>query len=295
MSLFGGIECGGSSFACAIGSGPEDIVAYIGFPTTTPAETLARAVDFFRSERARHPVSAVGIASFGPIDLDRSSPTYGYITTTPKPGWGDVDVARYVGRELSLPIGFDTDVNATALAEHRWGNAIGLDSFVYVTVGTGIGGGALLDGKPVHGLVHPEMGHMRVPHDPDDGFAGCCPYHGDCLEGLASGPAIRQRWGAPPEELPDDHPAWRLEAGYLATGLANIVCALSPRRIVLGGGVMGRSVLYPMVRQGLLDRLAGYVQAPALVDDIGGYVVPPALGDRAGILGAIALAEEALR
>jgi fructokinase len=294
MSLFGGIECGGSSFVCAIGAGPGDIVAETAFPTTTPAETLARAVEFFRSEKAQHAISAVGIASFGPVDLDRSSPTYGYITTTPKPGWGDVDVAGHIGRELSLPVGFDTDVNATALAEHRWGNAVGLDSFVYITVGTGIGGGALLDGRPVHGLVHPEMGHMRVPHDPEDGFEGCCPYHGDCLEGLASGPAIRQRWGAPPEELPDDHPAWELEAKYLAAGLVNLVLALSPRRIVLGGGVMARSVLYPLVRQGLLDRLAGYVQAPALIDDIAGYVVPPALGDRAGVLGAIALAEAAV-
>ncbi len=290
MSLFGGIECGGSSFVCAIGSGPTDIVAETGFPTTTPEETLARAVDFFRSEGSQHAISAVGIASFGPVDLDQSSPTYGHITTTPKPGWGGTDVIGYAGRELSLPIGFDTDVNATALAEHRWGAAQGLDTFVYVTVGTGIGGGGLLDGRPMHGLVHPEMGHMLVPHDPDDGFAGCCPYHGDCLEGLASGPAIRQRWDAPPEELPDDHPAWELEAGYLAAGLANLVLALSPRRIVLGGGVMSRSVLYPLVRQGLLDRLAGYVQAPPLIDDIDGYVVPPALGAHAGVLGTIALA-----
>lgn len=294
MSLYGGIECGGSSFVCAIGAGPRDIVAETGFPTTTPTETLARAVDFFRSEGSSHTISALGIASFGPVDLERSSPTYGYITTTPKPGWGSTNVAGHIGRELSLPVGFDTDVNATALGEHRWGAAIGLDAFVYITVGTGIGGGALLDGRPVHGLVHPEMGHMRVPRDSGDGFLGCCPYHGDCLEGLASGPAIRQRWGASPKELPDDHPAWELEARYLASGLANIVYALSPRRIVLGGGVMTRSVLYPLVRQGLLDQLSGYVQPPALIDDVEGYVVPPALGDRAGVLGAIALAQDAV-
>jgi fructokinase len=293
MSLFGGIECGGSSFVCAIGSGPSDIVAETSFPTTTPDETLAHAVDFFRMEDIRHAISAIGIASFGPVDLDRSSPTYGHVTSTPKPGWGGTDIVGYIGRELSLPVGFDTDVNATALAEHRWGAATGLDTFVYVTVGTGIGGGGLLDGRPMHGLVHPEMGHMLVPHHPDDGFTRCCPYHGDCLEGLASGPSIRQRWGAPPEDLPDDHPAWGLEAGYLAAGLANLVLALSPQRIVLGGGVMSRSVLYPLVRQGLLDRLAGYVQAPALVEDIDSYVVPPALGARAGVLGAIALATEA--
>jgi fructokinase len=289
MSLFGGIECGGTSFVCAIGSGPTDIVTETRFATTTPTETLARAVAFFRSEG---PISAVGIASFGPVDLDQSSKTYGYITTTPKPGWGGVDVVGYVGRELALPVGWDTDVNATALAEHRWGHAFGLDTFVYITVGTGIGGGALIEGRPMHGLVHPEMGHMRVPRDPNDGYLGCCAYHGDCREGLACGPAIRQRWGALPEELPDDHPAWELEARYLASGLANIVLTLSPSRIVIGGGVMRRSVLLPLVRQGLLAQLANYVQASALVDDIDSYVIPPALGDRAGVLGAIALAEK---
>jgi fructokinase len=291
MSLFGGIECGGTSFVCAIGSGPTDIVSETRFATTTPTETLATAVDFFRSKGSSHTISAVGIASFGPVDLDRSSATYGYITTTPKPGWDGVDVAGYVSRELALPVGWDTDVNATALAEHRWGHAVGLDTFVYITVGTGIGGGALLEGRPMHGLVHPEMGHMRVPRDPNDGYTGCCPYHGDCLEGLACGPAIRQRWDTLPEELPDDHPAWELEARYLAAGLANIVFTLSPRRIVIGGGVMRRSVLLPLVRQGLLAQLANYVQASALVDDIESYVVQPALGDRAGVLGAIALAE----
>ncbi len=291
MSLFGGIECGGTSFVCAIASGPTDIVSETRFATTTPTETLATAVNFFRSKRSSHTLSAMGIASFGPVDLNRSSPTYGYITTTPKSGWDDVDVAGYISRELALPVGWDTDVNATALAEHRWGNAVGLDTFVYVTVGTGIGGGALVEGRPMHGLVHPEMGHMRVPRDPNDGYPGCCPYHGDCLEGLACGPAIRQRWEALPEELPDDHPAWELEARYLAAGLANIVFTLSPRRIVIGGGVMRRSVLLPLMRQRLLAQLANYVQASTLVDDIDSYVVPPALGDHAGVLGAIALAE----
>ncbi len=295
MSLFGGIECGGSGFVCAIGTGPGNIVAETNFPTTTPKETLARTIDFFQSKSVQYAISATGIASFGPVDLDHSSPTYGHITTTPKPGWNGIDIAGHLGRELSLPVGFETDVNATAMAEHRWGNAIGLDTFVYITVGTGIGGGALLEGRPVHGLVHPEMGHMRVPRNPDDVFAGTCPYHGDCLEGLASGPAIRQRWDSPPEDLPDDHPAWQLEAEYLAAGLANIVCTLSPRRIVLGGGVLARSVLYQLVRQGMLDQLAGYVQAPTLIDDIEAYVVPPALGNRAGVLGAIALAKDAMR
>jgi len=184
MSLFGGIECGGTSFVCAIASGPTDIVSETRFATTTPTETLATAVNFFRSKRSSHTLSAMGIASFGPVDLNRSSPTYGYITTTPKSGWDDVDVAGYISRELALPVGWDTDVNATALAEHRWGNAVGLDTFVYVTVGTGIGGGALVEGRPMHGLVHPEMGHMRVPRDPNDGYPGCCPYHGDGLEAL---------------------------------------------------------------------------------------------------------------
>ena len=294
-AIWGGIESGGTQFVCALGSGPDDLLAETRFPTTTPSQSLSRAVEFFRSRAGDHELSAVGIASFGPIDLDRSSPTYGYVTATPKPGWAGVDVAGAVGRALAVPIGFDTDVNAAALAENLWGAAAGFDTFVYVTVGTGIGGGAMVNGRLLHGLVHPEMGHVRIPREASDEFEGCCPFHGDCFEGLASGPAIRQRWGAPAETLPEDHPAWELEAAYLATGLANLVCTLSPQRIVIGGGVLEQPGLLPLIRRRLQDELKGYVQAPAVLEDIDRYIVPPSLGRRAGVLGAIALAKQAER
>lgn len=291
--VWGGIEAGGTHFVCAIGTGPDDVAAETSFPTTNPDETLARAVDFFRSSEGPE-LTAIGIGSFGPLDLEPASPTYGHVTSTPKAGWEGTDLVGALRDALGVPVAIDTDVNAAALAEHLWGSAIGVDDFVYITVGTGIGGGAMAGGRLVHGLVHPEMGHMRIPHDPDaDRFDGVCPYHGDCLEGLASGPAIQRRWGSPAESLPDDHPAWDLEAAYLAAGVVNLVCALSPRRVVMGGGVMERPPLMPLVRARVRELLGGFVQAPELLDGIDGYIVTPALGTRAGVLGAIALARQA--
>ena len=288
--VWGGIEAGGTHFVCAAGSGPDDLRAEVRFPTTTPAETIGRAVEFFRQAGM---IAAVGIASFGPVDLNSSSATYGHITSTPKPAWGNTDIAGKVRDALSVPVGFDTDVNAAALSEHLWGAARGVDDFVYLTVGTGIGGGIMTNGQLVHGLVHPEVGHLRVPRDPEDDFVGVCPYHGDCLEGLASGPAIAQRWGQAPETLPQDHPAWPLEANYLGLAVASLVCTLSPRRIIMGGGVMEQPQLLPMVRQRVLEELNGYVQAAEILHRIDSYIVLPGLGDRAGVLGAIALAQRA--
>lgn len=290
--LCGAVEAGGTKFVCMVGTGPDDIRAEVRFPTTTPAETLARTVEFLRTEQGRlGPLAAVGLASFGPVDLAAGSPTYGYITSTPKPGWANADVVGTVGRALGVPLGFDTDVNGAALAEARWGAACGLDTLVYLTVGTGIGGGGIAGGRLMHGLIHPEMGHIRVPHDRSaDPFPGVCPYHGDCLEGLASGPAVKARWGRPAEELPADHPAWALEAEYLAQALAIYVCVLSPQRLVLGGGVMSAPQLFPLIRARLVSLLNGYVQAPEILRDTDRYVVPPALGHRAGVLGALALA-----
>lgn len=289
--MYGAIEAGGTKFICAIGTGPDDIET-VRIPTTTPSATLDAAIDFFRARRSE--LAAVGIASFGPIDLTPDSWTYGYITSTPKSGWRNYDIAGAVRKSLDLPVGFDTDVNGAALGEARWGSARGLSDFVYLTVGTGIGGGALVNGRLLHGLVHPEMGHIRVPHDRvRDPFDGACPFHGDCLEGLASGPAIQARWGISPRELPPDHPGIALEAEYLALGLANWVCTLSPQRIVLGGGVMQLGRLFPLVRQRLLELLNGYVQAREITDCIDQYVVPARLGPRAGVLGGLALAEEA--
>jgi fructokinase len=252
---------------------------------------MEAVIAFFRSRRD---LRAVGIASFGPVDLHRGSPSYGHITATPKLAWRNFDLAGAVGSALKLPIDFDTDVNAAALAEARWGAAQGIADFVYVTVGTGIGGGALVGGSPLHGLQHPEMGHIRVPHDwASDPFGGICPYHGDCLEGLASGPAIEARWATAPASLPADHPAWELEANYLALGLMSWVSILSPSRIVLGGGVMQQPQLFPLVRRKLREELNGYIPCPELQDGIDRYIVPPKLGDRAGVLGALVLAEAA--
>lgn len=295
MPLWGGIEAGGTKFVCAVASGPETILAETRFPTTTPEETIGRAIAFFREQRAAYgKLDAVGIASFGPVDPNPASPAFGYITTTPKPGWAQCDFAGRVREALGVPVGFDTDVNGAALAEGRWGVARGLDTFVYLTVGTGIGGGAVVNGRLVHGMLHPEMGHVRVPHDPlRDPYPGCCPYHKDCLEGLASGPAIEARWGQRAESLPPDHPAWALEADYVAHGLVPQIYLLSPQRIILGGGVMEQPTLFPAIRERVLAILNGYIQSPLLLEGIDEYIVPPGLGNRAGVLGAIALAEPA--
>ena len=213
------------------------------------------------------------------------------ITATPKPGWSKTDVVGVFTKAFDLPIGFDTDVNAAALGEHRWGAAQGLDTFIYLTIGTGIGGGGLINGQLIHGLLHPEMGHMRVERHPEDTYAGFCPFHGDCLEGMAAGPALEGRWGQPGESLPVGHVAWEYESHYLAYGLANLVFALSPQRIVLGGGVMSQRHLFPMIRSQVQQLLGGYVQSPAIMDRMDEYIVPAALGQDAGVLGAIALAE----
>ena len=295
--LFGGIEGGGTKFVCVIGRGPDDIVAEARIPTTTPDATLSHTVDFFRTESARRgPLAAVGVGSFGPVDLREGSATWGFITTTPKAGWEQTNVAGRLRTELGVPVAFDTDVNAAAIGEARWGAARGLHSFVYLTVGTGIGGGGLMGGQPMHGLVHPEIGHMLLPHDRSlDPFAGVCPFHAGCLEGLASGPALLGRWGQPAESLPPDHPAWALEARYLGLALANLVCTLSPQRIVLGGGVMEQAHLFPLIRQEVVSLLNGYIRAAEILEAIDAYIVPPGLGSRAGRLGALAMAERRAR
>jgi len=282
VTAYGGIETGGSKWECAIGTGPADLRAAETIPTTSPAETIARAVSFFE----RHdPVEAIGIGSFGPVDLEPGSRTWGHVLRTPKPGWTNASVAPEVRRRLKVPVAFETDVNAAALGEHRWGAARGLHTFCYVTVGTGIGGGAMVNGKLLHGRSHPEFGHMRIPHDRAlDPFDGVCPFHGDCWEGLASGAAVEARWGVPAAAL-DDEAAWALEARYLAAGLVAVISVLSPQRIVMGGGVMRRRGLLELVAQNVGSLLNGYLDAPT------GYLAPPALGGQAGVLGAIALAE----
>jgi fructokinase len=293
-AVYGGIEAGGTKFVCAVGTGPEDVRAETRFATTTPEETIGRASAFMQEQAEPVGLRAIGIASFGPVDPNPRSARYGFITTTPKRGWADTDLAGEVGRALGLPVGFDTDVNGAALGEHRWGAAQGLDTFIYLTIGTGIGGGGMVNGQLMHGLIHPEMGHIRLPRDREgDPFPGICPYHGDCLEGLASGPALEARWGQAAETLPVDHPAWRLQARILGLALTNFICTLSPQRIILGGGVMAQRQLFPLVREQVQLLLNNYVQAPEIIHQIDDYIVPPALGGRAGVLGALALAEMA--
>lgn len=294
--LLGGIEAGGTKCLAVVGAGPDDIRAETRVGTTTPAETLAALIGFFRDAAAAHgPIAAVGVGTFGPVDLRRDSPTFGQITTTPKAGWAWTDMVRPFREALGVPVAIDTDVNAAALGEWRHGAAQGVDSVLYLTVGTGIGGGAIVNGRPVHGLVHPEMGHVPVPHNRHiDHFAGVCPFHANCLEGLASGPALEARWGQPAESLAPDHRAWALEAQYLALALQIFVCTLSPQRIVMGGGVMAQASLLPLVRRELAELLNGYIASPACTTGLDDYVVAPALGQRSGVVGALVLAREAI-
>lgn len=286
------IEAGGTKFVCALGAVSGQIIHSVRIPTRLPAETMAQVISFFRN--FERDIQAFGIGSFGPVDLNQNSPTYGFITSTPKDGWRNFDLVGAVRRVFDVPIAFDTDVNAAVLAEARWGIARGLRTAMYVTVGTGIGGGVIAEGKLLHGLVHPEMGHIRIPHDrTQDPFPGVCPYHLDCLEGLASGPAIEARWGAGPATLPPDHPAFKLEAEYLGLACMNWICTLSPQKIILGGGVM-QPHLFPLVRERTRSLLNGYVNAQEITNQIDDYIVAPALGDSAGILGGLALAISAL-
>lgn len=289
MQLFGGVELGGTKVVCALGADPERLVAEARFPTTTPDETLARVVAFFREQQQRP--AAVGVASFGPLDLDPESTSYGSVVATPKPGWTDTDLRGALAGALGVPVVVDTDVNGAALAEWRWGVARGLTTFCYITVGTGIGMGGMANAALLHGRGHPEFGHLRVPHEPaSDPYPGSCPFHGDCLEGLASGPAIAARWGLPGEALLPDHPAWTLEARYLADAVLGLVYTLAPERVVIGGGVARQPALLPLLRARLHERNGGYLAALNHPAAIAALIVPPALGERAGVLGAIALA-----
>jgi fructokinase len=275
-----------------VGTGPDSVVNEIRIPTTQPQETIRKAVDFFAPYKRSGQLAAVGIASFGPVDLNSDSCTFGYITTTPKPGWAQVDLLGGIQRGLNIPVTLDTDVNAAAFGEQYWTSENhSLDPFLYMTVGTGIGVGVIINGTPLHGLVHTEAGHFALPHDwQRDPFPGVCPYHGDCLEGLASGVSMNKRWGQQPETLPDTHPAWELEAEYIGLGLVNLIYAYSPGRIVLGGGVSQHPGLHPAARIKVQQHLNGYVHSPMLLDRIDEYILPPTLGSRSGGLGAIALA-----
>jgi fructokinase len=297
--LFGGVEVGGTTVVCAVGTSPTDLRDRVVIATTDPAATIARIVEHL-SRHEGH-LAAVGLASFGPLELDPRSPRYGRIAATPKPGWAGADLIGPLADGLGVPIALDTDVNGAALAEGRWGAARGLDTFVYLTAGTGIGGGGLAGGRRLHGLSHPEMGHMRIPRHPEDPLQhGACPFHRDCWEGWAARAAIERRWGAGRQATDLTAPAdLGLLAHYLAAGVANVICALSPQRVVLGGGIVlgggdarHRERLLGLVRREIRALLGGYLEAPELGDQIDRYVVAPALGTDAGVLGAIALAQD---
>ncbi|MNW42569.1 putative fructokinase [compost metagenome] len=286
----GAIEAGGTKFVCGVGNEAGDIEDRIHFPTRRPSETMRDVIAFFRDKK----VESIGIGSFGPIDMEQSSPTYGYVTTTPKPGWAGYNFVGTLKSVFDVPIGWDTDVNAAALGEAIWGAAQGLDSCVYYTIGTGIGVGIYTEGNLVHGLVHPEGGHILTRRHPDDDFAGICPYHGDCLEGMAAGPALEARWKAKGDSLPKDHLVWEMEAYYIAQAVCGIILTLSPKKVILGGGVMKQVQLLPMIREAVGRSLNGYVSAAPIVSDIQHYIVPPLLGDNAGLCGALALGIRAL-
>jgi fructokinase len=292
--LYGGIEAGGTKFVCAVGTGPDDLRAESLIPTRDPASTFDAAIRFFRQFTDHSaPMRALGIAAFGPIETRPASPSYGRIRNTPKPGWTGTDVVGPFARALAVPIGLDTDVNGAALAEHRWGAARDHVSFVYLTVGTGIGGGAMIDDHLLRGLGHPEMGHVTVPRQQRDDYPGACPFHGDCLEGMASGPAIAQRWGRQATELrgADRRRAVELEAAYLAIGIRNIVYAIAPETIVIGGGVSAMPGFFPAVRAAYRS-VAGY---PGLSEHRArSFIRPAGLGQRAGVLGALLLARRAV-
>lgn len=292
MKLFAGIEAGGTKFICAVGNGEGELYDRITIPTTTPEETLPQIVEFLKRLKDSHKIVAMGIGSFGPIDTHIKSAQYGYITSTPKTAWKNCDIVGFFKEQFHLPIGFETDVATAAIGEYEWGAGRGLEHIIYMTVGTGIGAASIINGRLIAGIGHQEMGHMLIPHDKKvDPYEGNCPYHGDCLEGLACGGAIKDRWHVPSAlDLPADHPAWDLEAGYLATGLANIILTLTPQRIILGGGVMRQMHLFEKIRTQVIKKLNGYISEPALLDHIDTFIVPPGLSDRSGVAGAVALA-----
>ncbi len=281
-----GIEAGGTKFVLGIGDENGNIIVKETLPTTTPKETIDRCKAFI----LKHNPDCVGVASFGPINLDKSSQTYGYITSTPKPGWANTPLIPEIQTIFKGPIGFDTDVNGAALSESIWGKGNNVSSCLYLTIGTGIGGGYVENNQCLHGLLHPEMGHILLRKHPDDTFDGVCPFHGNCFEGLASGPAIETRYNQKAQNLDQDNKVWEIEAYYIAQALVNYILILSPKVILLGGGVMHQKQLFPLIRTQVKELLNGYIQHPSILNCDENYITEPGLCDNSGLLGAIALA-----
>ncbi len=293
--VYGGIELGGTKIICAITNKDNEILNKIRIPTESPDITMPKIAKFFKEQQKEHEVLAIGIASFGPIDLNPESKTYGYITVPPKLAWQHFNILGYMQNAMGdkIKLVLDTDVNAAALAEGYWGNAKGLTDFIYITVGTGIGIGVVVNKKLVHGLMHPEGGHIYTPKHPDDDFTGVCPTHDNCLEGLASGPSLKERWNVDSAlNLPEDHKAWDIEAFYLGHAIVNYICTLSPMRIIIGGGVLGQKHLLAKIHKVVQEKLNGYIQKDEIIKNIDQYIVTPGLGGNAGSLGAVALVKK---
>ena len=289
MKYYGSLEAGGTKMVCAIGDEQGHILERVSIPTLAPENTMPAILDFFRNKN----ISALGIGCFGPVDLDKKSPTYGHITTTPKLAWKNYDIVGVCEKELGVPVGFDTDVNGSALGEATWGCTKNLDNSIYITVGTGIGVGVIIDKKPYHGMIHPEGGHIFLARHPQDPMErGVCPYHELCLEGLASGPSIQARWGKPGVELADRKEVWELEAYYLAQAICSYIMILSPEKIIVGGGVAHQEQMMPLIRAEVLRQMGGYITAKGM-QDLDNYIVLPSLNDDQGILGALKLAMDA--
>lgn len=286
--LYGALEAGGTKMVCAIGDENGKIMEQVSIPTTTPDETMPKIIDYFKDKD----IKAIGIACFGPIDLNKNSETYGYITSTPKTAWKNFDIVGYTKKALNIPVGFDTDVNGSLLGEITYGCAKGLTDAIYLTIGTGIGGGVMSNGKLLHGMLHPELGHTIVAKSAADKGASVCPFHDSCLEGLAAGPSIEKRWGKSAKELTDNAEVWELEAEYIGTALVNFCMTLSPQKIILGGGVMHQTHLFPLIRKVFKEKMAGYILTKEL-DDLDNYIVPASLNDDQGIMGAVKLAIDA--
>lgn len=288
--LIGGIEAGGTKMVCAVGDENGVVKDRVSFPTRQPQETFEDMIGYYK----KWDIKALGVGCFGPLDLDKNSATYGYITKTPKPGWSNFDVVGTLKNALNVPVGFDTDVNGAILGEVTWGAAKGAESAIYITIGTGVGVGVYVNGGLLHGLVHPEGGHILLEKHPQDTYKGKCPFHGNCMEGLASGPAIEARWGKKGVELADRDEVWEMEAYYIAQAIMDYIMVYSPQKIILWGGVMHQEKLFGMVRKEVQRLINGYVAHNMILEDIDEYIVPPALGEDPGIMGAIKLGLDAL-
>lgn len=289
--LLGGIEAGGTKMVCAVGDENGNLIDRISIPTLQPEETFAEMINYFK----RYEIKALGIGSFGPIDLNRQSKTYGYITTTPKSGWMNCNIVGVMKEALNVPIGFDTDVNGAVLGEVAWGSAKGCETAIYITIGTGVGVGVFVNGGLLHGLIHPEAGHMLISRHSNDTYKGRCPFHSNCVEALASGPAIMERWGVPAAELADRKEVWKLEAYYIAQAITNYILTYSPEKVILWGGVMHQEQMFSLVRKQVKQMLNGYLSHTMIEEQIENYIVPPVLGDNAGILGAIRLGMDCIK